>query len=819
MAETPRRKPPTAGERKAGVATMASGNMPTSASGPRDTADPVDTLASMEARLARLQARLDELDADVERQRREKKEPDIEIAIRKGTLELLGKEPGADPENPAGHEKTLLVKQTSEKLGVTAGSLLPVVGVARGTYHCQPDAMKRPDKDSGLLELVREAFENSKRRYGYKRVHLELRGMGIVASAKRIMGLMTRHGLVPLSRSAKRHGSYKGELTKAPANLVDGDFHAERPNMPWVTNLTEFSIPAGKACPSPVIDCHDGMPVAWTIGTSPDSALANGMLADACSTLKDGEKPIIHSDHGCRYRWPGWIRIRKDDDLTRSTGAKGCSPDNAAAEGFLGRPRQEFFHKRSFAGVSMDGFINMLNDYMARYRDKRIKTESGHGHHEPSTQTRSCGIIGGDGINDESNKTAPSPSSEGASGGTRTHKPKRSILSRLRIPFRHGGLPDFRRLSYCTLPSEKTAPIIEHNAIQQTMFTRDERVDGLAVIGLGRLAHFGEHAAPDHSAATDHIDTARMNRLVCAAFGSGHAQESVIHCVRIFKAQSMAIDHGVIVFLQSHGQGGHGGHRTGHADDGTCLASVHSTERLIDMLVDIGYRLINLRLCGRIGDEMAFGHAHGSDIHGKCTLHLCGGGVHAITADHQFSGAASQINHQIGCRQIISVDYGSGTQEAEIGFFGTGNDFRTDTKDALDAILKFLTILGIARGRGGHESQAVDRMLGEYAGELTGGFIRAFQCFVGKTMSLVHVLTESNHPQDAGYDFMHAVGVHARDFQSDGVRAAINTGNGYGFLAHCFPLLLVRTMAHVSCVESLLSPPASSDRGRGRTHP
>ena len=152
------------------------------------------------------------------------------------------------------------------------------------------------------------------------------------------------------------------------------------------------------------------MPVARTIGTSPDSALANGMLADACSTLKDGEKPIIHPDRGCHYRWPKWIRIRKDNNLTRSTGAKGRSPDNAAAEGFFGRPRQEFFHKRSFAGVSMDGFINMLDDYMVRYRDKRIKTESGHGHHGPSTQTQSCGMIGGDGINDESNKTAPPPS-------------------------------------------------------------------------------------------------------------------------------------------------------------------------------------------------------------------------------------------------------------------------------------------------------------------------------------------------------------------------------------------------------------------------
>ena len=207
-----------------------------------------------------------------------------------------GKEPGADPENPASREKTLLVKTAGETLGVTAGSLLPAVGVARSTYHYQPDAMKRPDKDASLLELVREAFENSERRYGYKRIHLEPESMGVRVSAKRIMRLMTSHGLVPLFKSAKRYSSYKGELTKAPKNLVNRDFHAERPNMLWVTDLTEFSIPAGKAYLSPVIDCHDGMPVAWTIGTSPNAELANGMLTDACSTLKDGEKPIIHSD-------------------------------------------------------------------------------------------------------------------------------------------------------------------------------------------------------------------------------------------------------------------------------------------------------------------------------------------------------------------------------------------------------------------------------------------------------------------------------------------------------------------------------------------
>ena len=347
------------------------------AGGPRDAAGLADAVAALEKRMAETRARLDELDADVERQRREKRELDIEIAIRKGALELLGKEPGADPENPANREKALLVKTAGETLGVTARSLLPVVGIARSTYHYQLKSMKRPDKDAPLLELVREAFENSERRYGYKRIHLELKGMGVRVSAKRIMRLMTSHGLVPLFKSAKRYSSYKGELTKAPKNLADRDFHAEAPNRLWVTDLTEFSIPAGKAYLSPVIDCYDGMPVAWTIGTSPNAELANGMLTDACSTLKDGEKPIIHSDRGCHYRWPEWIRICTDNNLTRSTGAKGCSPDNAAAEGFFGRPRQKFFHKRSFAGVSMDGFINMLNDYMVWYRDRRIKTEFG----------------------------------------------------------------------------------------------------------------------------------------------------------------------------------------------------------------------------------------------------------------------------------------------------------------------------------------------------------------------------------------------------------------------------------------------------------
>lgn len=307
-------------------------------------------------------AERDRVRAELERIRREKREAEIELAILKGAVELVGKERGADPDNLTNREKTILVRTIGAGHGVPVGRLLARVGLARSTYYHQLNAMNRPDRDASLLGLVREAFENSGRRYGYKRVHLELRGMGIRVSAKRVMRLMTRHGLVPLLKRARRYSSYKGEIGgEAPDNLVNRDFHAEGPNRLWVTDLTEFRIPAGKVYLSPVIDCYDGMPVSWTIGTSPNAELANRMLRDACSTLGDGEHPIIHSDRGCHYRWPGWIRICGERKLTRSMSAKGCSPDNAAAEGFFGRLKQGGWC--CFVGLAVD---SITTDHAAR---------------------------------------------------------------------------------------------------------------------------------------------------------------------------------------------------------------------------------------------------------------------------------------------------------------------------------------------------------------------------------------------------------------------------------------------------------------------
>ena len=121
------------------------------------------------------------------------------------------------------------------------------------------------------------------------------------------------------------------------------------------------------------IDCYDGMPVALAVSDRPDAQLVNVMLDRAIESLPHDAHPIIPTDCGCHYRRPGWIERMDKAGLTMSMSRKGCSPDNAACEGFLGRLKNEMFYNRSWEGVTISEFIRYLEYYMVWYRDKRIK--------------------------------------------------------------------------------------------------------------------------------------------------------------------------------------------------------------------------------------------------------------------------------------------------------------------------------------------------------------------------------------------------------------------------------------------------------------
>ena len=63
--------------------------------------------------------------------------------------------------------------------------------------------------------------------------------------------------------------------------------------------------------------------------------------------------------------------------LTRSMSSKGCSPDNAACEGFFGRLKTELFYPRDWRATTIDQFIEIVDSYIRWYNAKRIKVSLG----------------------------------------------------------------------------------------------------------------------------------------------------------------------------------------------------------------------------------------------------------------------------------------------------------------------------------------------------------------------------------------------------------------------------------------------------------
>jgi transposase InsO family protein len=140
-----------------------------------------------------------------------------------------------------------------------------------------------------------------------------------------------------------------------------------------------------------LIDCFDGMVVSWSIGTRPNAELVNTMLDAAIEQVAaSGDRTLVHSDRGGHYRWPGWLSRIAEAKLIRSMSRKGCSPDNAACEGFFGRLKIEMFYARDWLSTTIEEFVAAVDAYIRWYNAARITRSLGF--RSPAEHRRSLGI-------------------------------------------------------------------------------------------------------------------------------------------------------------------------------------------------------------------------------------------------------------------------------------------------------------------------------------------------------------------------------------------------------------------------------------------
>ena len=295
--------------------------------------------------------------AEVEQLKSQMQDMQLEIDVLKETINVIKKDPDIDQGAFSNREKAVIIGVL--KSNYSLPTLLQKIQLSKSSYYYQEKVLTKEDKYKAVRSRIIDLFAENHNRYGYRRIHALLKRENIIVSEKVVRRIMKEEQLFVKIKKAHKYISYQGEVTPEVENIINRNFSADKPNEKWLTDISEFAIPAGKVYLSPIVDCFDGLLATWNIGTSPDASLVNTMLDDAIQKLPPEAKPIIHSDRGVHYRWPGWIDRMKLNGLTRSMSKKGCSPDNSACEGVFGRLKNEMFYNTDWTGVSISEFARV----------------------------------------------------------------------------------------------------------------------------------------------------------------------------------------------------------------------------------------------------------------------------------------------------------------------------------------------------------------------------------------------------------------------------------------------------------------------------
>jgi putative transposase len=192
-----------------------------------------------------------------------------------------------------------------------------------------------------LLVQIKAAHRRSRKRYGRRRIHAQLRRESIVCSRNRVARLMRSAGLQGLRKRAFRATTdSKHNLPVAP-NLLARDFSTAAPDRVWVSDITYLACEQGWEYLATVMDLHSRRIVGWAMQSSLERSLTLRALEMAITQRRPGPGLIHHSDRGSQYACADYQHLLAGHGLIPSMSRKGDVWDNAPKESFFGTLKSE----------------------------------------------------------------------------------------------------------------------------------------------------------------------------------------------------------------------------------------------------------------------------------------------------------------------------------------------------------------------------------------------------------------------------------------------------------------------------------------------
>lgn len=273
------------------------------------------------------------------------------------------------------------IRGLNEEGRASISRLCDIAGIPRSSYYKW--LHREPPEDERVNEAIAEAIKSihdEDPTKGYRRIRDDLaRDYGFRVSDNRVLRICR---YLNIKSTVKYRPAGCTISDKNPQhiaeNVLNRDFHADRPNDKWVTDVTEFKYyedgEKRKVYLSAILDLYDRRIVSYVIGDSNNNPLVFETFDKAVARNPDAH-PLFHSDRGFQYTSNVFHQKLVDHGMVQSMSRVGKCTDNGPIEGFWGILKRERYYKHRF--TSREEVVRMITNYIDYYNSKRYQRKLG----------------------------------------------------------------------------------------------------------------------------------------------------------------------------------------------------------------------------------------------------------------------------------------------------------------------------------------------------------------------------------------------------------------------------------------------------------
>ena len=248
--------------------------------------------------------------------------------------------------------------------------------VSRSGYYDFAKGYGKPEKDADLSEIIRNCQQICGKTYGYRRVWLWLEKQNIHKNPKTVLRIMKKYGLLSEIRRRRKWRNL-GQQVHRYENLLNRQFHAERPNAKWVTDISYIHTKEGVLYLSMIRDLYDNSIVAYKTASQQTIHLVLDTIRLA---MKKEKKRVaaelqLHSDQGFQYTSQAYFKLTQSYGITPSMSRRGNCLDNALAENFFSILKTECIYR--YKPSTFCEANDMIDKFIHFYNHERIQLKSG----------------------------------------------------------------------------------------------------------------------------------------------------------------------------------------------------------------------------------------------------------------------------------------------------------------------------------------------------------------------------------------------------------------------------------------------------------